>query len=60
VDGDGGSGASVMREWVNELTGGAERASTGLRVPNEAEIAQLMNMFPDVQREVVVAALQRR
>ncbi|TFY69180.1 hypothetical protein EVG20_g3250 [Dentipellis fragilis] len=56
----GGPGStSVMREWVNELTGRAERASTGLRVPSEAEITQLMAMFPDVQRDVVVAALQR-
>ncbi|KAA1466556.1 hypothetical protein DENSPDRAFT_831407 [Dentipellis sp. KUC8613] len=56
----GGPGrTSVMREWVNELTGRAERASTGLRIPPEAEITQLMAMFPDVQRDVVVAALQR-
>ncbi|KAI0032938.1 hypothetical protein K488DRAFT_8710, partial [Vararia minispora EC-137] len=55
------AGASVMREWVNELTGRAERASTGIRrVPPEAEIAQVMAMFPDLQRDVVVAALQRR
>lgn len=49
-----------MREWVNELTGRAERASTGIRVPSEAEISQVMSMFPDVQRDVVVGALQRR
>jgi len=55
----GASGTSVMREWVNELTGRTERASTGLRVPNDAEIAQLTSMFPDVQREVIVGALQR-
>jgi hypothetical protein len=51
-----------VREWVNELTGRAERAqSTGIRrVPPEIEIAQLLSMFPDLQRDVVVAALQRR
>ena len=56
----GGTGRSVMREWVNELTGRTERASTGIRVPSEAEISQVMSMFPDVQRDVVVGALQRR
>lgn len=54
------TGTSVVREWVDELTGRAERASTGIRVPAEAEIVQLTSMFPDVQREVIVAALQRR
>lgn len=51
---------SVVREWVDELTGRAERASTGIRVPPEAEIVQLTSMFPDVQQEVIVGALQRR
>ncbi|KAI0053710.1 hypothetical protein FA95DRAFT_1552211 [Auriscalpium vulgare] len=53
-------GGSVMREWVNELTGRTERASTGLRVPTDAEITHLTSMFADVPREVVVGALQRR
>jgi hypothetical protein len=53
-------GPSVMREWVNELTGRVDRASTGIRVPTEAEITQLMSIFPDLQRDVIVAALQRR
>lgn len=53
-------GPSVMREWVNELTGRVDRASTGIRVPTEDEIAQLMGIFPDLQRDVIVAALQRR
>ncbi|KAI0254815.1 hypothetical protein BJV78DRAFT_1120926 [Lactifluus subvellereus] len=53
-------GPSVMREWVNELTGRVDRASTGIRVPTEAEITQLVSIFPDVQRDVIVAALQRR
>lgn len=56
-----GSGStSVMREWVDELTGRTQNAAAGLRVPPEAEIAQVMTMFPDMQRAVVVAALQRR
>jgi len=54
------AGPSVMREWVNELTGRVDRASTGMRVPTEAEISQLTNIFPDLQRNVIVAALQRR
>jgi hypothetical protein len=63
VDGDTnntGPAPSVVREWVDELTGRAERAGTGMRVPPETEIAQLTSMFPDVQREVVVGTLQRR
>jgi hypothetical protein len=55
---NGSTGTSVVREWVNELTGRSDRA--GVRVPPEAEISQLMVMFPDVQREVVLGALQRR
>ena len=54
------AGPSVMREWVNELTGRVDRASTGMRVPTEDEISQLMGIFPDMQRDVIVAALQRR
>lgn len=54
------AGPSVMREWVNELTGRVDRASTGIRVPTEAEISQLLGIFPDLQRDVIVAALQRR
>jgi len=52
-------GPSVMREWVNELTGRVDRASTGIRVPTDVEVSQLMSIFPDLQREVIVAALQR-
>ena len=49
-----------MREWVDELTGRSDRAASGLRVPAESEISQLMSMFPDMRREDVVGALQRR
>jgi len=58
-DSNDATGPSVVREWVDELTGRAERASTGIRVPAEAEIVQLTGMFPDVQQEVIVGALQR-
>ncbi|KAF8914328.1 hypothetical protein CPB84DRAFT_1758985 [Gymnopilus junonius] len=53
------NGPSVMREWVDELTGRADRANTGLRVPTESEISHLTAMFPTLEREVVIGALQR-
>ena len=53
-------GPSVMREWVDELTGRADRANAGLRVPTESEINHLTAMFPTLEREVVIGALQRR
>lgn len=56
----GASGTSVVREWVNELTGRTDRANAGIRAPSEGEIAQLTNMFPDFERDVIAAALQRR
>lgn len=59
-DEGGGTGASVVREWVDELTGRTDRANAGIRVPTDAEITQLTNMFPDIPRDVVVGALQRR
>lgn len=59
-DGSPGAGSSVMREWVDELTGRTDRANSGIRVPTESEISQLTNMFPTVEREVVVGALQGR
>jgi len=55
----GGTTVSVMRDWVNELTGG-DGSSPGLRIPSEAEISQVSAMFPNVGRETVVGALQRR
>jgi hypothetical protein len=54
-----GTNTSVVREWVNELTGRGAVGS-GLRAPPETEISQVMVMFPDLQRDVVVGALQRR
>ncbi|KDR84111.1 hypothetical protein GALMADRAFT_54408 [Galerina marginata CBS 339.88] len=55
-----GPAPSVMREWVDELTGRADRANAGLRIPAESEITHLTSMFPTIEREVVVGALQRR
>jgi hypothetical protein len=49
-----------MREWVNELTGRNEQGTTGVRVPSDAEITQVTTMFPNMQRAVIVGALQRR
>ncbi|KAL5508196.1 hypothetical protein ACEPAH_5815 [Sanghuangporus vaninii] len=57
--GVGNTGHSVVREWVDELTGRTERAAAGLRVPSETEISQLISMFPDLRREDIVGALQR-
>ncbi|KAH6914716.1 hypothetical protein BKA70DRAFT_1510167 [Coprinopsis sp. MPI-PUGE-AT-0042] len=57
--GQGGAGSSVMREWVNELTGRSENSASAVRAPTDAEISQLVSMFPDLDREVLVAALQR-
>lgn len=53
-------GPSVMREWVDELTGRTGRAAAGIRVPSEAEITQVTTMFPDLRRDDIVGALQRR
>jgi len=61
--GDSGTGesrSSVVREWVDELTGRAEQQTAGLRIPSEGEISQLTSMFPDVERTMVIGALQRR
>ena len=49
-----------MRNWVNELTGRSDSAPRSLRVPSSDEISQLSSMFPDLRREDIVGALQRR
>jgi len=54
-----GPRSSVMREWVDELTGRVDRVNAGLRVPNDTEITHITSMFPSLEREVVVGALQR-
>ncbi|KAG8691715.1 hypothetical protein FRC11_011999 [Ceratobasidium sp. 423] len=51
----GSSSGSVMREWVDELTGRRD----GARVPTAAEIAELTSVFPHASREDIIAALQR-
>ena len=57
---DNANSESVMREWINELTGRVGRANAGLRVPTNTEIAHIISMFPSMEREMVVGALQRR
>ncbi|KAJ7094425.1 hypothetical protein C8R44DRAFT_386070 [Mycena epipterygia] len=52
-----GTGGSVVREWVEGLTG--RGAQTGIRIPTDAEITQLTTMFPDIPRDVLVGTLQR-
>ena len=54
------SNPTVMQEWVDTLTGRGERANAGIRAPSEAEIVQVTSMFPDIDRAVVLGALQRR
>jgi len=56
ADQQNGTGGSVVREWVEGLTG---RGQTGIRIPTDAEITQLTTMFPDIQRDVLVGTLQR-
>jgi hypothetical protein len=51
---------SVMRDWVNELTGSGDRSQAGLRIPTESEISQVSAMFPNVGRDTVIGTLQRR
>ena len=55
--GEPGARASVVSQWMNELTG--RGATGGIRVPTEAEINQVASMFPDLSRQSVVGALQR-
>jgi len=50
---------TMMQEWVDTLTGRGERANAGIRAPSEAEIVQVTSMFPDIDRAVVIGALQR-
>ncbi|KAI5982669.1 hypothetical protein EDD15DRAFT_2512486 [Pisolithus albus] len=58
--GEGTEGSSVVREWVNELTGRTGEAATRIRTPSEVEITQLTSMFPDTSRDVIVTTLQQR
>ncbi|EJU06291.1 hypothetical protein DACRYDRAFT_44487 [Dacryopinax primogenitus] len=49
---------TTLRSIVQEIRG--QGTPLGLRVPSEAEIAQVASMFPDARREDVIGALQRR
>jgi len=53
----GASGGSVVREWVEGITG--RSPAPGIRIPSEAEITHLTTMFPDMQRDHLVRTLQR-
>jgi len=53
-----GEPGSVVREWVNELTGVTDEPAR-VRTPSETEISQLAAMFPDISRDVITRALQR-
>ncbi|KZS97795.1 hypothetical protein SISNIDRAFT_546844 [Sistotremastrum niveocremeum HHB9708] len=48
------TGTSVVREWMNELTG-----RRGLREPSATEIEEVIGMFPDVPRQSVIVALRQ-
>lgn len=56
----GTGGTSVVRDWVQGLTGRTDGTMAGVRVPPESEITELTNMFPDISREAIIGALQRR
>lgn len=59
LSGEGTEGSSVVREWVNELTGRTGEAAARIRTPSEVEVTQLTSMFPDTSRDVIVTTLQR-
>ncbi|KIL70342.1 hypothetical protein M378DRAFT_156458 [Amanita muscaria Koide BX008] len=48
---------SVVRQWVDELSGRAERESA-VRIATEEQITTMTTMFPQVPREIIVNALQ--
>lgn len=54
------SAPNGMQALVDELRGRVDQANAGLRVPSQEEIAHMTSMFPSIDREVVVGALQRR
>jgi hypothetical protein len=52
---------SVVREWVDELTGRTDRVGvSGIRIPAEDDVQALAAIFPDLGRETLVGALQSR
>lgn len=54
VSASAGGARARMGEWVQEMTGPTSRA------PTEEEIGVLRSMFPNLSREVIVRALERR
>ena len=54
-EGTAAGARAAMGEWVNEM-----RGRGNARAPSEEEIAALTGMFPNLSRDVVVAALQRK
>jgi membrane associated rhomboid family serine protease len=54
---DGSRGASVVRQWVDELSGRVERESA-VRIATEEQISTMTTMFPHVPREIIINALQ--
>ncbi|KAJ3864973.1 hypothetical protein EV359DRAFT_72730 [Lentinula novae-zelandiae] len=56
----GAGGNSVVRDWVQGLTGRGDGTTAGVRIPPDSEITELTNMFPDISREAIIGALQRR
>ncbi|PFH47809.1 hypothetical protein AMATHDRAFT_77032 [Amanita thiersii Skay4041] len=56
----GARGPSVVRQWVDELSGRAERENAGIRVPTEEQINTMTAVFPQIPREIIVNALQEK
>ncbi|KAF8622179.1 hypothetical protein AX15_007291 [Amanita polypyramis BW_CC] len=52
-----GQRSSVVRRWVDQLSGRAERDSA-VHIPTEEQISTMTDMFPQVPREIIVNALQ--
>ena len=52
-------GPSVVRQWVDELSGRTEQESA-VRVASEEQINSMVAMFPQVSREIIVNALQEK
>ena len=56
---DGPRGTSVVRQWVDELSGRVERESA-VRIATEEQINTMTTMFPHVPREIIINALQEK
>ncbi|KAK2465984.1 hypothetical protein APHAL10511_001625 [Amanita phalloides] len=49
--------SSVMRQWVDELSGRAEQ-DNAVRIATEEQINTMTTLFPEVPREIIINALQ--